>query len=232
VNSYSYYFHTLFDQSGPVGYLPNGAHHSVLRSLNWFAPDGSLLAEPTFHDFAIIWDEDHDTRLLPVLEHLYRARLLYKALFVGEAKGVLSVVVDSEPRDLKSYTKAVEVIAQANEDPWNCEVTRFRREVRDSDPPLQGFMVGIHATWRLGIKSSISENRPSSLPGAVPSINRLLTAREALEAVTLDPMKSYVAIENGSVRQFKHSDFRPIQSPAIHGGVIFTSRSRQSMQGG
>lgn len=68
----SCFFHTLHDEPGRVGSLGRGTHYSVLRAVIWEP-------EPRFHDFAVIWDEDHDTRIIGVLEQLYVRRLSLRA---------------------------------------------------------------------------------------------------------------------------------------------------------
>jgi predicted nucleic acid-binding protein len=56
MQTYSPYFKTLYDQPEPIGRLGRGTHYSVLRCLGLSG----------FHDFAIIWDEDHDKRVIAV----------------------------------------------------------------------------------------------------------------------------------------------------------------------
>jgi hypothetical protein len=41
----------------------------------------------------VIWDEDHDERVIGVVERMYFAGLLHPVLFVGERKGSLTVVL-------------------------------------------------------------------------------------------------------------------------------------------
>ena len=58
---YSPFFHTVYDQSEPVGVLGQGTHYSVLRFVEVVADNPS---HTMFCDFAVIWDEDHDTRIV------------------------------------------------------------------------------------------------------------------------------------------------------------------------
>ena len=63
MKQYSPFFSTLHDEDGPVGHLGGGTHYSVLRAVLWEP-------EPAFHDFAVVWDEDHDLRVVWVLEQM------------------------------------------------------------------------------------------------------------------------------------------------------------------
>lgn len=74
--------------------IGRGTHYSVMRAPIWQdkwlnpMPNGVML------DFAVIWDEDHDERVLEVIERVYFAGLLAPVRFIGERKGTLSVLID------------------------------------------------------------------------------------------------------------------------------------------
>lgn len=91
---YSHLFSCLFDQPEPVGRLGRGVHHSIFRSTQWRAIDGDQLTAPRIHDFAVIWDEDHDERVVRVAERLHMAGLLWPVVFIGERKGVVTLLLD------------------------------------------------------------------------------------------------------------------------------------------
>lgn len=55
---------------------------------------GPYKRTPHSHDFAILWDEDQDERVLEVAEALTRAKLIDRVLFLGETKGSVIVYVD------------------------------------------------------------------------------------------------------------------------------------------
>ena len=48
-----------------------------------------------WHDFAVLWDEDHDERVLEVVEALTRAKLIDRVLFIGESVGGVTIHVGS-----------------------------------------------------------------------------------------------------------------------------------------
>ncbi|MBM3548872.1 MAG: hypothetical protein FJX54_18165 [Alphaproteobacteria bacterium] len=88
---YSHSFSCLYDEPAPIGVLGRGAHHSVFRSMQSRDINGSRLENRRIHDFAIIWDEDHDTRVISVVERLHLTGLLWPIVFIGERKGVLTI---------------------------------------------------------------------------------------------------------------------------------------------
>lgn len=83
---YSPYFQTLYDEQEPVGNLGRGTHYSVLRATSWHSPNYSISPRAMHFDFAIIWDEDHDTRVIECVEEVYLNGLLSKFLMFGERK--------------------------------------------------------------------------------------------------------------------------------------------------
>ena len=92
-NQYSDYFHTLHDETQPVGNLGRGTHYSVLRYASWHDVELKRLDQPVTHDFSVIWDEDHDTRIISAIEKIFEAGLLAPIQFIGERKAFLSIVL-------------------------------------------------------------------------------------------------------------------------------------------
>ena len=91
-------FATLHHESGPTGYLGRGTHHSII---------GALVDSQNTSNIAVIWDEDHDTRVISLLEKMYTENILFKKYkpnfaskplqtrvqVIGERKGFLSILV-------------------------------------------------------------------------------------------------------------------------------------------
>ena len=75
---------TLYDEQQPVGHLGRGTHYSVLRTTTWVSAAGERLDKPHPHDLAVIWDEDHDERVIQVIRRLRKEGLLSPVLFIGE----------------------------------------------------------------------------------------------------------------------------------------------------
>lgn len=112
-------------------------------------------------DFAIIWDEDHDTRVIEVIELLYFAGLLTSAIFVGERKGSFSLVVSNETREgfseerWSKYQQAVEEITQSTNDPWSADVDTvagLHTLIHDRTKNVYQYLDTIDMLWELGIK--------------------------------------------------------------------------------
>jgi hypothetical protein len=161
---YSPFFQTLHDETQPVGHLGRGTHYSVLRVPIWQdqwlnpLPVGSLL------DFAVIWDEDHDERVIQAIEDLYFCGLLAPVRFVGERKGSLSVLIDEKTVQawdhaaLKSYREAVNDVGQSLEDPWPTMVDAVSGSkhsiIHASKEDVTLYLRNIHMLWFLGAKAN------------------------------------------------------------------------------
>src|SRR5688572_1906398 len=79
---YSKLFACLYDEPAPVGNLGRGTHYSVMRSVEWLDVVRRPLPLPEIHDFAVIWDEDHDSRVIEAVERIYMAGLLSPIQFI------------------------------------------------------------------------------------------------------------------------------------------------------
>lgn len=135
---YSTLFSTLYDEKEPIGSLGRGTHYSVLRSVEWLDVTRTPVNPPQIHDFAVIWDEDHDTRVMEAIEKIYMAGLLSPVQFIGERKGLLTVIVAAryyfwdEEEKIKHYEQSIEKITQALGDAWPVVIGVF-----DRSPPIE-----------------------------------------------------------------------------------------------
>lgn len=146
---YSHFFSTLHDEVGPVGHLGRGTHYSILRSVLWNAHG------PRFHDVAVIWDEDHDLRVIWVMEQLAANRLLEPILAIGERKGGITVLTDSPQRD--QYVRAVgDITSNVPSDCFGCTVEPLSLAtgmiINADEERVRAYLNGIHAVWDLGAK--------------------------------------------------------------------------------
>ena len=146
---YSHFFSTLHDETGPVGDLGHKTHYSVLRCVQWLA------SGPCFHDVAVIWDEDHDLRVIWVLEQLVANRLLEGVLAIGERKGGITVLTEGLPS--AAYVRAVSNIAESvPSDCFSCAVEPFALAtgmiIHADVGRVRAYLNGIHALWGLGVK--------------------------------------------------------------------------------
>ncbi len=166
---YSTLFSTLYDEPEPIGYLGRGTHYSVLRSVEWLDVTRKPVTPPQIHDFAVVWDEDHDTRIIEAIEKIYMAGLLSPIQFIGERKGGLTIIVAARyyyhdsVETLKAYERAIEDIAQSMDDPWSSEVGMFDRSPLEHQCEPEGiinaprhnvmlYLKNIDSLWRLGTK--------------------------------------------------------------------------------
>lgn len=167
------FFKTLHEESSCVAGSPGrGTHHSVMRAPIWHdkwlnpLPIGAML------DFAIIWDEDHDERVLEVIEGLYFAGLLAPVRFIGERKGTLSVLMDAgtvarwKPAALKKYREAVSNISNGQCDPWPALINSLASLastparaisldpciIHDDRAKVVTYLQNVDMLWHLGIK--------------------------------------------------------------------------------
>ena len=169
---YSSLFSTIHDEPGPVGNLGRGTHYSVLRCAEWFDVVRTPLQKAQIHDFAVIWDEDHDTRVFDAIERLYVSGLLSPVQFIGERKGSLTVLVAAKfyfhgPQSvIDEYKKRVEEISQTSGgDCWPSEVGMFDRApgwpphqtelediIADKELRVVTYLRHIDSLWSLGTK--------------------------------------------------------------------------------
>lgn len=174
---YSTLFHCIYDeQSSKTRRFP---HYSVFRAVDSRDVCQKPTDTPHIHDFAVIWDEDHDTRIIQVIEEMLMAGLLPGVQFIGEHKGLMSVILAAPTYfeiDLTAFTSKVEKLSAAAQDFWNVEVGLFDRTegnlktqnqcdfqnlvgTRDADV---AFMFTIDAMWSLGTKEWRSVDEPRS----------------------------------------------------------------------
>ena len=162
---YSTLFNTIYDEPKAVGKIGRGTHYSILRA----AQSLDLKLEPeiqiTAQDFCVIWDEDHDDRIMDVIEELYIQNLLAPILFIGERKGSVTVILDKEfynDKTLYSYFKSqLMTIVESQNDPWSWKIGYFDMDtgainahslIHDSTPRVTIYLHHIVGLWVLGLK--------------------------------------------------------------------------------
>jgi hypothetical protein len=173
--AYSTLFSCLYDESMPIGMIGRGCHYSVFRSVEWLDVVCTPLTLPEIHDFAVIWDEDHDERVIKVIERIYMRGLLSPIQFVGEHKGCLTVIVAAKfffwgaKESTSSYNRELESIVRTAvpEDAWSTDVGLFDRS---PGPPHQTnlkhliastehrsitYVRNIDSLWSLGTRPAV-----------------------------------------------------------------------------
>ncbi|ENM1126707.1 TPA: hypothetical protein ACF4E7_004669 [Vibrio parahaemolyticus] len=165
--SYSTLFTTIYDEATPIGNLGRGTHYSILRSTE---SCDSLLDELNhfqIHDFAVIWDEDHDTRIINIIEKLYISKLLSPLVFIGERKGGVTAIVEKEfyysNGSCAYFHSRLVDIAKDSNDPWCVEVGYYDREtdsvcisseviINAPSKQVSTYLNNIDNLWELGLK--------------------------------------------------------------------------------
>ncbi|MFV0623783.1 hypothetical protein ACBY01_07210 [Sphingomonas sp. ac-8] len=178
---YSQFLPCLYDQAQPVGDLGRGTHYSVFRSIEWRELDGDFRDSGRFHDFAVVWDEDHDTRIVSFVERLHTHGLLWPIVFIGERKGVVTILLwsDVDPTVERGdwYEVVKELAENADEcDVWTADFGRFHRDpanregrtdptgiINDSQELVVTYLQTIDVLWQLGEKKR-AVYKPISLP--------------------------------------------------------------------
>lgn len=136
--AYSTLFSCLHDEADPVGNLGRGTHYSIFRSIEWLNVERKPLTLPQIHDFAVIWDEDHDVRVVDVIERIYMAGLLSPIQFIGERKGFLTVMLAARfffnltGGEREAYQAQLQELAEPENDYWNVEIGSFDRHDRSA----------------------------------------------------------------------------------------------------
>lgn len=172
--NYSPLFHTLYDEKNPRGRLGDGTHYSVLKAVQWVDKYKKQLQVPSIQNFAIIWDGDHDERVIDVIERAYMNVMFAPVLFIGERKATVTAVVDSEfyrltKNDRASYTRAWQDMCNSV-----CENTRCADswvfELRTVDDPelkiiaephdkIATYLQNINNLWNIGLNSYVHTSK-------------------------------------------------------------------------
>lgn len=171
---YSTLFSCLHDEPEEYGKLGRGTHYSILRSVEWLDVCRRPLVQPEVHDFAVIWDEDHDTRVIEAIERIYMAGLLSPVQFIGERKGGLTLIVAARfywDDDIEAYKRQVEAATRPLEDHWPVEIGMFDRSpgsiemgwyqtdpkalINDDRHKVNLYIANVDSLWRLGTKPPV-----------------------------------------------------------------------------
>ncbi len=161
MQSYSPFFETLHDESAPTGNLGRGTHYSVLRAIVFHDARLRPISPAANMDFAVIWDEDHDTRIIEAIERIYRRGLLSAFPIVGEKKGCLNVVLSDEvqaPNLVQRLEQEIEQVAQSKlyGDTWFPTVSRVETAagnvIADHASRVTLYLKNLQMLWALGVK--------------------------------------------------------------------------------
>jgi len=158
MSQYSPFFEVIHDEQKPVGFLGRGTHYSVFQYPSWVADSGSPLSKPRQHRFSVVWDEDHDTRVIRVLERLYLAGALESVMFIGERKGMLTAVLfQSIAKTRRQELQATfESVASFDADTWTVELFSPGEAsgiISDETGKVSTYLSNIENIWQLGVST-------------------------------------------------------------------------------
>jgi hypothetical protein len=143
----------LHDEKGSAAELGRGTHYSVFDCANRGSSAGR-------QRLAVVWDEDHDVRVLEVVERLRNKGLLSGVLFVGERKGGVTFILDPRVSVTRQNLAAIHRYSSTvGEDHWGVTVGFFDGKFKNSeaahivhhDPELvERYLKEIYDRWSLG----------------------------------------------------------------------------------
>lgn len=175
IRQYSNLFSCIYDESQPTGMIGRGHHYSVFRAVqDSHEPDSDTKFA---QDFCVIWDEDHDERVIKIVEELFMSKLLKPVLFIGERKGHITIIlnpifVSDYPQKMPSHLEKIFfAIKSLDTDDWSVSAGSFLSPIKGtdliipeemkgialnaiwSDPErVEAYLSGIDALWILGFK--------------------------------------------------------------------------------
>jgi hypothetical protein len=135
-----------------------------LRNLTWIGKNNETMKKAMAHDFAIIWEKDHDERIIPAILRMYTNNLFGAAMIVGVRRGVLTYLIDNallqqiDEQQITVFKNALTEQCQPHTgDKWSVEVAsiqdpRTSQIIMDTPEKVRVYLENIHNLWNLGIK--------------------------------------------------------------------------------
>jgi len=160
--SYCPFFQTLHDETRPMGNLGRGTHYSVLRAPVWHDELMHRLNRCGFLDFAIIWDKDHDDRVIDAITYLYISGQLAAVRYIGERDGMLTVLLAPEvvetwdTKTLQEYRDEINDLCDCMEGEWSAQVDTVDGKehsiIDSSEENVAIYLKNIDMLWKLGVR--------------------------------------------------------------------------------
>lgn len=154
---YSEYFTTIYDEPSPIGDqgdggIGRGGHYSICEYSRGFHDE-------VCHRFCIIWDEDHDLRVIRFIEDLIvRDSLnapfsITDVAFIGERKGGVSVFTSTPPSDFGMVETYLIHIAQDQPDPWWANVNDLCSLIHARESAVAAYLTTISNLWGISCET-------------------------------------------------------------------------------
>ncbi|MFM0503213.1 MULTISPECIES: hypothetical protein [Paraburkholderia] len=135
----------------------------MLRTPVWQDEFLNRLDRCAFLGFAVIWDEDHDDRVIDAVMALYVSGLLSPVRHIGERKSTLTVLLALdvvrkwEPERLKEYGDGIKDICRCMDYPWSAHVDSADGHghsiIHASPEDVALYPKNIDLLWQLGVGS-------------------------------------------------------------------------------
>ncbi|MDY7566841.1 hypothetical protein QN400_07210 [Pseudomonas sp. RTC3] len=155
---YSKYFHTEYDETAPIGKIGRGAHYSVLSALQARDEHLNVLDTPKIQRIGLIWDEDHDTRIIEVLEDALVSGILSPVKFIGERKGGVTIIVDEDNPQAKTpefHRKWESICSSVDGDFWSFNIKTIVTDtgyiIHTSNQLIRTYLTNINNLWSIGL---------------------------------------------------------------------------------
>jgi hypothetical protein len=160
--------------------------YSVFRAIDSRDVTRKPTERPRVHDFVVIWDDDHDTRIIAVIEEMLMAGILPGVQFISEHKGTLSIILAAPTytEGVEEFKTIVSKLSAAAGDFWVVKVgmidthsgnmrdryqCEFLEILGNSDADIAFFFL-IDKAWQLGTKVYPSIDIPQPPP---PPLSRI-----------------------------------------------------------
>jgi len=155
---YSTLFNTVHDQHEPTVDIGRGAHFSILSTAQWLDMQLIPMARAVVQRIAIIWDEGHDTRIIPMLEAALINGIISPVLFVGERKGSVTLMLDmgspliKDPEFIQAWQK---ICYGPDDDHWSLTIIGWGENthplIHDEFHKAVAYLEMIDAQFKLGL---------------------------------------------------------------------------------
>ncbi len=179
IPQYSTLFQCRYDESRPGPNLHY--HYSVFRAVDSRDVEQKPTEFPHVHDFVVLWDDDHDTRVIRVLEEMLMTGMLPGVQFIGEHKGDLTVILAARTYcqiDTKAYAVRLHNLTGLSAgDYWNIEIGMydhshgnlrlghqcdFKNILGMGDEEEHAHLFVIDSRWKLGTKRWVAADVPDA----------------------------------------------------------------------
>ena len=127
------------------------------------------MPEGQFTDFAVIWDEDHDTRVMEPIEEIYHREMLSSFLIFGERKGIFTAIYNGAgllgPQRRIFLLAHIDEICQSLNDPWPSDAVTLESPknpiIDDEDEKVGLYLRNLTMLWQLGTKPIRPQETPA-----------------------------------------------------------------------